>query len=209
MNRQEFSKRTKRGSGRPKVHTDDLSGMQAGFWCVISKDARSDYGKSFWTCQCTCGIVRAVYEGHLRNGTSQSCGCAKPGLGVHGKSRTSEHKIWLGMKKRALQNPAYVNRGITVCDRWKDSFANFLADMGPRPSRNHTVERINNDGNYEPSNCRWATYKEQARNTRRTRFYVIDGKRMCMAEIAEIYGVNYNALKWRLDNGRSIEEAIR
>jgi hypothetical protein len=102
----------------------------------------------------------------------------------------------------------YGGRGITVCDRWRESFANFLADMGPKPTPRHTIDRINNDGNYEPGNCRWATGKEQCRNTRRNRYIEHDGRRMTQVEWCEETGMIKATLCCRLKSGWSVAAAL-
>ena len=102
------------------------------------------------------------------------------------------------------KNPSFKNyggRGIVVCERWRNDFAVFLADMGPRPSPAHTIERKKNNGNYEPGNCKWATRGEQLRNTRRTIFVVLDGKRMCLRDAATAKGVSYQAVCGRYRDG--------
>ena len=109
--------------------------------------------------------------------------------------------------------PDYANyggRGITVCDRW-ESFENFIADMGQRPSRLHSIERINVNGNYEPTNCKWATPIEQARNTRRNVYYEINGLKLTLRQAVEMFGNGQNAdtVKWRIYQGQSIKEALR
>jgi hypothetical protein len=122
-------------------------------------------------CECECGNIKQIALGHLRKGITQSCGCFhKELLKKHGYSYDSIYKIWSDMKRRCLNSncKAYKNyggRGIKVCDRWLESFNNFLEDMGERPE-GLSIDRINNDGNYEPSNCKWATNKEQINNRR-------------------------------------------
>lgn len=127
-------------------------------------------------CQCECGNIKNIRFTHLRNGSIKSCGCKKSLMiknskTTHDKSKSSEWGIWNGMKQRCSNPNAdnysyYGGRGIKVCDRWFNSFENFLDDIGQRPSMKHSIDRINNDGNYEPSNCRWATKSEQRKNQR-------------------------------------------
>lgn len=110
----------------------------------------------------------------------------------------SEYTIWAGMKSRCISKAPkvyrlYGARGIMVCERWRESFATFLADMGPRPSPKHSIDRIDNDGNYEPGNCRWATQSQQMRNTSQNHMVSIQGKKVPLVEAAEIVGINQNA----------------
>jgi hypothetical protein len=131
-----------------------------------------------WLCRCVCGNLTSVQSRYLNSGNTKSCGCLdldRKKKIVHGESNsrmTLEYRAWISMKGRCYNKnhhkyPDYGGRGIRVCARWRTSYENFLEDMGRKPSRNHSLDRFpNNDGNYEPSNCRWATPKQQRANQR-------------------------------------------
>ncbi|MEI8142862.1 MAG: hypothetical protein WCG90_08350 [Chitinophagia bacterium] len=154
---------------------NDLTGQVFGQLTVLARAENAEDGHSRWLCQCSCGNQKVVQSNNLKK-TTRSCGClivervSKLNL-THGKTHTKEFKTWDSMKQRC-ENPKnisykdYGGRGIKVCDRWIDSFENFLADMGEAPSKNHSIDRKDVNGNYEPNNCRWATAKEQRTNQR-------------------------------------------
>lgn len=127
----------------------------------IGRDRR---GSIVWLCSCACGRLKTIASRHLLDGATKACGCLNR---LHGQSRTPLHHIWTAMLQRC-SNPnsqnyhRYGGRGIRVCERWMD-FKNFALDMGPRP-KGLTLDRINNDGNYEPLNCRWTTMAAQTAN---------------------------------------------
>lgn len=126
---------------------------------------------------------------------------------------TQEFRAWRQMRSRCYDSNMngyenYGGRGISVCDRWIDSFENFLADMGRKPSPKHSLDRINNDGNYEPSNCRWASKLEQDNNRRTNRFLELNGKRMTLAQWARSLNINVVSLSSRLRKGWSVEKAL-
>lgn len=131
---------------------------------------------------------------------------------THGRTKTSTYNIWLSMRQRCI-NPnnqaydRYGGRGIKVCDRWLHSFENFLADMGERP-RGLTLERIDNDGDYGPGNCRWATYKEQGCNQRSNNRLTFQGETLTVAQWARKLGVRDQFLRVRLSRGWSVEETL-
>lgn len=162
-----------------------MKGRKFGRWRVISTVIRRD-GRRFWGCECDCGVLKQVYEQSLKAGRSRSCGCLRKERVSHrrfihgaayipGQSATPEYNAWQNAKRRCYDqnHPRYADwggRGIAMCARWKDSFPSFLADMGPRPSPKHSLDRYpNNNGNYEPRNCRWGTAKQQVDNRRMKR----------------------------------------
>lgn len=132
---------------------------------------------------------------------------------VHGESspRTAEYDAWMNMHQRVAGTTSdrsrYIGRGITCCKRWQ-SYDNFLADMGRKPSAQHSLDRIDNDKGYSPKNCRWATKSEQIRNSTRTRMITFKGKTLCVTDWAAELGIPYGTLTARLSRGKSISEAF-
>ena len=175
-------------------------------------------GESLWRCQCDCGGEVTTTKSHLR-GNTRSCGCLQienriQKATTHGGRRKPEYKVWAGIKSRCYckTNSRYADyggRGIKVCDRWLESFANFYADMGPRPSPQHELDRFpDNNGDYRPGNCRWTTSRQNNRNRRNNRQIAFDGKCLCVTEWAEVTGLTISAINHRLDDGWSPERIL-
>lgn len=193
----------------------DYSGQTFGTVAVV-RVSRSTAKKKYWLCVCKCGAEIELRAEHFIGPRAGCRKCTKAmlrhGHWTGGKA-TRTHQAWRSMKKRCSlkKNAAFKShggRGITVCDRWKDSFENFLADMG-ECSEGKSLDRYpDNDGNYEPGNCRWATAKEQGRNRRDNRLIEYQGASRPMSEWADIFGINSMTLKQRLDRGWSTHEAL-
>lgn len=179
----------------------DLKTQTFGILTVIDRAENSPAGKVRWNCRCRCGKVIPVLSSNLTRSHTTSCGCDRQ----HKLTGMPEYRVWCGMRQRCndKNHPSYRrhgSRGIKVCDRWND-FRLFLADMGPRPSPDHTIERKDNDGNYEPGNCRWATWDEQAANRSSNRWITISGVTKLMSHWADEFGLHPATLKTRIDSG--------
>lgn len=197
-----------------------------GRWTVIRLAYVSQSLGAYWHCLCVCGVQRNVRARSLIQGASISCGCYRLEVNrakvaryfyKHGHARHGQtsrvYSVWQNMLKRCL-NPnnsyfaIYGGRGIAVCDRWME-FENFLLDMGEPPTLKHSLDRIDNDKGYEPTNCRWATQAVQANNTRRNVFLEYRGQRKTVAEWAKESGINYSTLHSRIfDSGWSVEQSL-
>lgn len=192
----------------------DITGQRFGRLLVIGISKRRLTGKTMWSCKCDCGVRVVVRVASLRTGHSRSCGClARELASSHGLSRTKEHVAWAAMKGRC-QNPRnrayadYGGRGIIVCDRWSESFENFLADMGPSPSLDHSIDREEVDGNYEPGNCRWATREEQGSNKRNTIYLTHKGRTLPLSAWSRETGLGSDTIRYRLSLGWSHHDAL-
>jgi len=185
----------------------DLTGKRFGRLIVMSRAKNSNGRKAMWNCACDCDGTTIAFGQNLRSGDTKSCGClqkerASEAHITHGLCRTSTYEIWAGMRQRCMDtNDAsyknYGGRGIIICERW-NKFENFLADMGEKP-KGLTIERRNNNGNYSPENCFYATSKEQNRNKRSNRIIKYDGKEQCISAWAEELDVSHQTLSYRLN----------
>jgi hypothetical protein len=173
-----------------------------------------DSSKKKWSCVCTCGRHVLVATACLTRGFTKSCGCLQRPHGHCPRGKMSpEYSTWYSMIARCRYRSHkayahYAERGISVCERWQ-KFENFLADMGSRPA-GMTLERIDNDGNYEPCNCRWATQQEQLNNQRKTIFVEYLGKRMSFSDAWRASGshINRDAAYGRFRRGWALEKAL-
>lgn len=179
----------------------DLINKQFGLLTVLSEHIeRTNDGKVKWVCICSCGNKLITSGGNLRTGDTKSCGCMpNKGTTTHGLSKTVEYHIWKGLKQRCYNPKAqhyedYGGRGITVCHNWLNSFDIFLSDMGDMPTKKHSIDRIDNDGNYEPGNCKWSTKKEQGCNKRNNRWIEYKGTRLHLQGWADRFNIPVSTL---------------
>lgn len=197
----------------------DLVGQKFGKLTILGEapGRRSPKGSAlrFLSCRCDCGKEFDIRPSQLSRG-QKSCGCDRKRAITHGHAKmganSKTYRAWADMIRRCTSPkadafPYYGGRGIKVCDRWRSDFAAFLADMGERPE-GHSIERDDVHGDYEPGNCRWATHREQMRNKQNTRFFEVNGERICLQEAAEKLGIGHSAIINRIKRGWSVERAV-
>jgi len=198
----------------------DITGMKFERLTVWEKDNTKPLGRVFWMCQCECGTVKSIESYPLRKGMTRSCGCLnietaikRNKVGKHLMSYSTEYHIYQDMKARCRNQKAinfddYGGRGIAVCDRWLESFENFYEDMGDRPSKQHSLDRIDGSKGYSKENCRWATLEQQANNKSNNVLITHDERTMTIAQWARYKGMNITTLHNRLKKGMTTEEAL-
>lgn len=199
-------------------HFQDLTGQQFSALTVLGFQGRKRK-HSFWWCRCECGEIVSRSTNQLHS-NAKSCGCkttVRNQFGdPHGRSRTPEYYCWRNMLNRCYYKPSekyadYGGRGITVCDRWRASFQNFFADMGERPTKRHQIDRKDNNGDYTPENCHWATPKQNANNRRlrkNTCYLTYKGERLPLLVWSERMGIRAGLIRNRVYAGWSVERTL-
>ena len=196
----------------------NLIGQKFGRLTVIDEDDKKN-GIVHWKCLCDCGNEVSVRTCHLRSGAIQSCGCLQrertsKANSKHRMSGTPEHLAWKSIKARCYNKnnshyKYYGGRDIKVCERWINNFDNFFKDMGPRPGPRYSIDRIDNDGDYTPNNCRWADTYTQANNKSDSRFITYNGETKTITQWAREIGIGIQTLYGRIDKLRwPIEKAL-
>ncbi len=196
--------------------TKNMAGQKLGKLTVLSFDRIDEHGKAAWVCKCDCGVVKSIQGCKLRKSqkATRSCGClVVDGLvrrsTTHGMRHSSEYVIWTDMKQRCsnVNDPYYKDyggRGIRVCDEWAGSFVAFYEHVGPRPSKRHTLDRSDPNGDYEPGNVKWAEWNEQANNRRNNVFIIYNGKRLTAPQWDRLIECPRGAVRYRLCKGRTM-----
>lgn len=203
---------------KPRDYSGNRYGRLEAIAFAFSRSTPNGSNRAYWLCKCDCGSETVTWVGSLQSGDIRSCGCLRRETVAaknrrHGMSGTAEYNTWLLMRRRCL-NPRskgwknYGGRGITVCEAWLNSFETFLADVGPRPSPEHSIERKEVDGNYEPGNVIWATYSEQMNNMRKSVKITLNGITRTVAGWSRLLKVNQFTVYDRLDAGWDPERAL-
>lgn len=198
---------------------EDLTGREYNSVTFLSFVGKTTNCQTRWRCRCDCGAEFESYAASVVHGRTKSCGCLKRAhlismTTTHGGCNTQEHEAWRNMigrceRKSSREYHNYGARGIKVCERWRHSFPNFLADVGPKPSPKHSLDRYpNNDGDYEPGNVRWATWQEQSRNKRSNQFLTCRGITLTVTDWATRLGVSTGGIRARVRKGWSDEEIL-
>lgn len=197
----------------------DLTNQKFGRLTVVRRAKNAKNGHALWNCRCDCGNISIVDGVDLRAGNSQSCGCLQKEITriiktTHNMARTSEYKTWATMIQRCYNpnNPEfkrYGGRGIKICAEWKNDFMAFYNHIGPKPSKKHSIDRINNEGNYEPGNTKWSLPQEQANNRRSNHKISINGWSLNISQWAKFAGLHQKTLSDRINKlGWPPEKAI-
>lgn len=193
---------------------EQIEGKQFGRLTVLSLH-HTQGKKEFYLCKCSCGNEKVIEASHIKCGHTKSCGCLhKESVTTHGMGTTRLCRTWHHIKYRCFNKTCpsydcYGGRGITVCEEWKNDFSafyNWAIANGYREDL--TLDRIDVNGNYEPSNCRWVTWKEQQWNRRNSKFITYKGVTKCVAEWADILGIKLATLHQRLRKGWPVERAL-
>lgn len=210
-----------KNSKKPQI---DLTGQKFTKLTAMEYHPNSVGTLGGWRCICECGNEVFETGGKLRSGHTKSCGCYGPGRHTN-ISKSNTYRTWVGIRKRcespSHKNRNYAGRGISVCKRWENSYQEFLNDMGERPSRLHSIDRIDNNGNYDcgkcedcnsrgvfKCNCRWASSSEQSRNTRVNNCITYRGQTKTIAEWERLSSIPSRALRYRLQKGWDVERAF-
>lgn len=203
----------------PAHNFKDLTGKPFGKLTVIKRVRRTNRRTAKWWCQCSCGNITKVEGSSLRRKLTRSCGCLRSETTtqcklIHGKANSPEYKIWSRMKTRCYDSndkgfKHYGARGITICDKWLNNFMAFYNDVGPRPSPKHSIDRINNNSGYSPTNVKWSTKREQNNNTTRNHFITIDGITHTISQWARRMGVKPYIIINRIRRGWDEIRAVR
>lgn len=199
----------------------DLTGLQFGRLTVIRR-AGSIKQRAAWLCRCECGVESVKVGKLLLNGHCRSCGCGERENRINNVTRDAHHlsntrlyNIWCAMKQRCYYSENnefhnYGGRGVEVCEEWRDDFLTFKMWSEQNGYKdNLSIDRIDVNGNYEPSNCKWSTSKEQARNRRETLYLTVNGETKSLIEWCEIVGLDYGTAYYRYYRGMSPEDVLR
>ena len=186
----------------------DITGQKFGSWTVISMAGQYKNRSFMWLCECECGKRKIVHGEHLRNGRSKSCGCTRNHAIIHGDCNSRLYRIWRAMNARCRKHKNYGGRGISVCCEWAEykNFKEWAISNGYTDDL--TIDRVNNDGNYEPSNCRWVSMHEQSRNRRTNVFITYNGKTQVISDWANELGLRFETIARRHKCGWSVEECL-
>jgi hypothetical protein len=192
----------------------EFAGMRVNKLTLLKKVSIAGRRGVFWMCVCDCGSITTKYGGYIRNRSAVSCGCAMAASKrKHGMSKSPEYKAWDNARSRCYRQkdpkyPLYGGRGISMCEEWRNSFEAFYADMGPRPTSKHSLDRVDGNGHYEPKNCRWATIEEQNNNRSSNRHITVSGVSMTVAQASQKYRIPHHKILARVNCGMSGDEAI-